>query len=217
MKLVARKISKWHDNTKILEEMAILYRVHLLLYLAKWLLIQLACLFAIHPLSQSTCYVRWTNQCPTSQSDPPTFSEEQTRNVVRAACHSFHVLRRAELDTGVFIRFYVPLPLLRAIAGSPKSSLPGTSSTGKKPHQVTERWRTPICRNFSNNNDIFKQNTGNCLQEFSIHYSDSPVILSKRSLKVGCSDDTSKSLHNYALGFWSKVTPLQTRLWPRGG
>ena len=129
---------------------------------------------------------------PQFRSGHPTFSEAQTRNVVGAACHSFHVLRRAELDTGVFIAFCVHFPLLRAIPASPKNSLPGTSSTGQKPHQVTERWRTPICRNLSNNNDISKQYTGNYLQKFSINHSDCLDILSKRSLKVGCSDDTSE-------------------------
>ena len=48
---------------------------------------------------------------------------------------------------------------------------------------------------------ISKQNTGSYLQEFSIIQSESPDSLSKRSLKAGCSDDTSKSLHNHALGF----------------
>jgi len=122
---------------------------------------------------------------PHFQSDPPTFYEEQTRNVVGAACHSFHVLRRSELDTSVFIPFYVPLPLLRAIPASPKSSLPGTSSSGQKPHQVTERWRTPKCRNLSNNNDISKQNI-NSYPQFCINHSDCNDSLSKRSLKVGC-------------------------------
>ena len=45
------------------------------------------------------------------------------------------------------------------------------------------------------------RNTNSYQQEFSINHSDCPDRLSKRSLKVGCFDDTSKSINNHALGF----------------
>jgi hypothetical protein len=137
-----------------LEENVILYGIHFSLYSGKWSLIHY--LFT-HSVIQSLFIksvhlLRQMNKpVPHIQSGPPTFSKEQNMNVARAACHFVHILRQAEFDTSVFNRFYVPLPLLRAIPVSPKTSLPGSSSMGQKLHQVTERRRTPISRNLSNN------------------------------------------------------------------
>ena len=133
----------------------------------------------IHSFIEYTCYIRWKQPLPHFQSGPPTLSEEQTRNVVRAACHSVHVQRPADLDTGVFIRFYVPLPLLGAIPTSPETSLPRSS---KHRTEVKEHWRTPTDRELSNKHGTCYRHRNR--QEFTKHNT-CHYNLPNRSLKVG--------------------------------